>query len=413
MTRRVVITGLGAITPLGTRIDTIWDYLSRGVSGIDMITRFDTAAFDTKIAGEAREFAPENYLDKRDIRRTDRFVQFALAAAQDAMDDAHFSVTLANADRVGVYIGSAFGGLASLEEVHAKLMTQGPHRVSPLFPAIVLGNLASGQVSIRFGAAGPNNSSSTACAAGAHSIGEALHLIRRDAADVMIAGGTEAVITPLAVSAFGNMRALSTRNDAPQLASRPFDQSRDGFVMSEGAGILILEELQHARRRGATIYAELLGYGSASDAHHITAPCPDGDGAARCMQNALRDAGISPDAIDYINAHATSTQAGDAAESTAIKSVFKARAHTIPVSATKSMTGHLLGASGAVESIFTVLAMRHGLIPPTINYEQADASCDLDYVPNKARPGDVKTAMSNAFGFGGTNASLVFRTHDG
>jgi 3-oxoacyl-[acyl-carrier-protein] synthase II len=278
---------------------------------------------------------------------------------------------------------------------------------------MVLGNLAAGQVSIRFGAAGPNNSSVTACAAGAHALGEALHLIGRDAADVIIAGGTEAVITPLALSAFANMRALSTRSSAPQEASRPFERDRDGFVMAEGAGILILEELQHARRRGAHIYAELVGYGSASDAYHLTAPCPDGAGAARCMQNALRDAGLSPDAIEYINAHATATPAGDKSETLAIKNVFKARAHAIPISATKSMTGHLLGAAGAVGSIFTILALRDGILPPTINYQQPDPECDLDYVPNKARQVVVRTAMCNAFGFGSTNASLIFRTYTG
>jgi 3-oxoacyl-[acyl-carrier-protein] synthase II len=400
------------MTPLGIRIDTIWEQICQGVSGIDKITRFDTTDFSVKIAGEVHDFVPEAYLDKRDIRRSDRFVQFALAAAQEAIQDAGLTITSANADRIGVYIGTAFGGLASLEAVHTQLLEKGPQRVSPLFPAIVLGNLASGQVSIHLGAAGPNNSSGTACAAGAHSLGEAFHLITRDAADVMIAGGTEAVITPLALSTFGNMRALSMHNETPQAASRPFDRDRDGFVMAEGAGILILEELQHAQRRGARIYAELIGYGSAGDAYHLTAPCPDGAGAARCMQNALRDAGLSPDAIDHINAHATSTPAGDKAETLAIKSVFKARAHAIPISATKSMTGHLLGAAGAIESIFTILALRDGLLPPTINYQHPDPECDLDYVPNVARQMPVRTAMCNAFGFGGTNASLIFRTHD-
>jgi 3-oxoacyl-[acyl-carrier-protein] synthase II len=413
MERRVVVTGLGAITPLGTRIDTIWDRLCRGFSGIDAITRFDTTDFPVRIAGEVRGFIPEHYLDKHDIRRTDRFVQFALAASQEALQDAGLTINGASAERIGVYIGTAFGGLESVETVHRQLLEKGPNRVSPLFPAIVLGNLASGQVSIRFGASGPNNSSCTACAAGAHSIGEAFHLIARGAADAIITGGTEAVITPLAVSSFGNMRALSTRNDAPQQACRPFDRNRDGFVMAEGAGIIILEELQHARRRGAQIYAEIIGYGSAGDAHHLTAPCPDGAGAARCMQQALQDAGISADAVEHINAHATSTPAGDVAETVAIKTVFKARAHTVPISATKSMTGHLLGAAGAVESIFTILALRHSLLPPTINYEHDDPECDLDYVPNKAREMPIRTAMSNAFGFGGTNASLLFRTYDG
>ena len=412
MDRRVVVTGLGAVTPLGIRIDTIWDQICHGISGIDTITRFDTHDFSVRIAGEARGFAPEDYLDKREIRRTDRFVQFAMAAAQASITDADLSITEANAHRVGVYIGTAFGGLESLEAVHRQLLEKGPNRVSPLFPAVVLGNLASGHVSIRFGACGPNNSSVTACAAGSHAIGEACHLIVRGAADVMITGGTEAVITPLAVSTFGNMRALSTRNDVPQEACRPFDRERDGFVMAEGAGILILEELQHAHRRGARIYAELIGYGSAGDAHHLTAPCPDGAGAARCMLSALQDAGLSADAVDHINAHATSTPAGDVAETLAIKMVFKARAHAIPISATKSMTGHLLGAAGAVGSIFTVLALRDGILPPTINHRHSDPDCDLDYVPNDARQVPIRTAMCNAFGFGGTNASLLFRTFD-
>jgi 3-oxoacyl-[acyl-carrier-protein] synthase II len=356
------------------------------------------------------DFTPEHYIDKRDLRRMDRFVHYALAASQDAMQDAELTITESMADRVGVYIGTAFGGLESLEAVHRTLLEKGPNRVSPLFPAMVLGNLASGHVSMRFGATGPNNSSVTACAAGAHSIGEAFHTIVRGAADVMIAGGTEAVITPLAVSTFGNMRALSPNTMSPQEASRPFDRERDGFVMAEGAGTLILEELQHARRRGARIYGEILGYGSAGDAYHLTAPCPDGAGAARCMANALRDAGISADGVDHINAHATSTPAGDAAETMAIKTVFKARASTLPISATKSMTGHMLGAAGAVESIFTLLALCHGVLPPTINYQHPDPECDLDYVPNTARQVRIRTAMCNSFGFGGTNAALLFRS---
>ena len=412
MERRVVITGLGAITPCGTRVDTMWKEICNGASGVNTITRFDTTDFDVRIAGQAWGFQPEQYFDKRDNRRTDRFVQFAVAASQEAIDDAGLIITESNAERVGVYIGTAFGGLESLEAVHLQLLHKGPKRVSPLFPAIVLGNLAAGQVSIRFGASGPNNSSVTACAAGAHSIGEAFHLIARGAADIMIAGGTEAVITPLAVSAFSNMRALSTRNDAPQQASRPFDGERDGFVMAEGAGMLILEELQHARRRRAPIYAEVLGYGSAGDAYHLTAPCPDGAGAARCMRNALQDAGISADMVDYINAHATSTAAGDLAETEGIKAIFTTRAHAIPISATKSMTGHMLGAAGAVESILTVLALYHGILPPTINYEHPDPACDLDYIPNEARQVRIRTALCNSFGFGGTNASLVFRAVD-
>jgi 3-oxoacyl-[acyl-carrier-protein] synthase II len=380
------------------------------MSGIGQITRFDAHEYPAQIAGEVYDFAPEHYIDKRDLRRMDRFVHFALAASQEAIQDAGLTITESMADRVGVYIGTAFGGLESLEAVHKTLLEKGPNRVSPLFPAMLLGNLASGHVSMRFGATGPNNSSVTACAAGAHSIGEAFHTIVRDAADVMIAGGTEAVITPLAVSAFGNMRALSSNTTAPQEASRPFDRERDGFVMAEGAGTLILEELHHARRRGARIYGEIIGYGSAGDAYHLTAPCPDGAGAARCMANALRDAGISADGVDYINAHATSTPAGDVAETMAVKTVFKARAATLPISATKSMTGHMLGAAGAVESIFTLLALCHGVLPPTINYQYPDPECDLDYVPNTARQVRIRTAMCNSFGFGGTNAALLFRT---
>ena len=412
MDRRVVVTGLGAMTPLGTEIDTIWQRLCRGESGIGPITRFDATAYPAHIAGEVREFDPAQYLDKHDIRRTDRFCQLAIAAGQEAVNDAGLDIDEGTGHRSGVYIGSAMGGLESLETVHSVLLEKGPRRVSPIFPAMLLGNLAAGHVSMRLGATGPNNSSVTACAAGAHSIGEAFHTILRGAADVMIAGGTEATITPLAISSFGNMRALSPQADAPAKASRPFDRERDGFVMSEGAAVLVLEELQHAKRRGAPIHAELVGYGSASDAHHITAPPPDGAGAAACMAAALQDAGLSADAVDYVNAHATSTPVGDVSETMAIKSVFKDRAYSLPISATKSMTGHMLGAAGAIESIFTILALRQGILPPTINYEYQDPRCDLDYVPNEARQAALRVAMSNAFGFGGTNASLVFRAFD-
>ncbi len=412
MHRRVVVTGLGAMTPLGTDVDTIWQRLCRGESGIGPITRFDATAYPAHIAGEVRAFDPAKYLDKHDIRRTDRFCQLAVAASQEAVNDAGLNIDGGAGERTGVYIGSAMGGLESLETVHGVLLEKGPKRVSPIFPAMLLGNLASGHVSIRFGATGPNNGSVTACAAGAHSIGEAFHTILRGAADVMIAGGAEATITPLAISAFGNMRALSPEADAPARASRPFDRERDGFVMSEGSAVLVLEELHHARRRGAPVHAELMGYGSASDAHHITAPPPDGAGAAACMAVALQDAGLSADAVDYVNAHATSTPAGDVSETMAIKSVFKDRAYALPVSATKSMTGHMLGAAGAVESIFTILALRQGILPPTINHEHPDPRCDLDYVPNEARQAALRVAMSNAFGFGGTNAALVFRAFD-
>ena len=412
MDRRVVVTGLGAMTPLGTSVDAVWKRVCQGESGIGPITRFDSTGYPACIAGEVRDFDAARYLDKHDVRRSDRFCQLAIAASHEAANDAGLNTEKGAGDRTGVYIGSAMGGLESIETVHTVLMEKGPRRVSPMFPAMLLGNLAAGHVSMRLGATGPNNSSVTACAAGAHSIGEAFHTITRGAADVMIAGGTEATITPLAISAFGNMRALSPESETPTGASRPFDRERDGFVMSEGAAVLVLEELQHAKRRGASIHAELVGYGSASDAHHITAPPPDGAGAAACMAAALRDAGLSADAVDYVNAHATSTPVGDAAETMAIKSVFKDRAYSLPVSATKSMTGHMLGAAGAVESIFTVLALRCGVLPPTINYEHPDPSCDLDYVPNEAREASLRVAISNAFGFGGTNASLVFRAFD-
>lgn len=413
MDRRVVITGLGAVTPLGCIIKIIWDNLCQGVSGIRKIARFDATGYPAQIAGEAWDFMPERYLDKRELRRTDRFVHLALGASQDAVDDAGLTITESMAERVGVYVGTAFGGMESLENVHTTLIEKGPNRVSPLFLTMLLGNLASGHVSMRFGATGPNNSSVTACAAGAHSLGEALHLIKRGAADVMIAGGTEAVITPLTVSSFGNMRALSPQTAVPAAVSRPFDRERDGFVIAEGAGILILEELQHAQRRGARIYGELIGYGSAGDAYHLTAPCPDGAGAARCMASALRDAGLASESIDYINAHGTSTPAGDVAETMAIKRVFKAHAASLPVSSTKSMTGHTLGAAGAIEAVFTVLALVHGVIPPTVNYEHPDPECDLDYVPHTAREAKLRVAMSNSFGFGGTNAALIFRAFEG
>ena len=409
MDRRVVVTGLGAMTPLGTEIDTIWQRLCRGESGIGPITRFDATAYPAHIAGEVREFDPAQYLDKHDIRRTDRFCQLAIAAGQEAVNDA--DIDEGTGHRTGVYIGSAMGGLESLETVHRVLLEKGPKRVSPIFPAMLLGNLAAGHVSMRFGATGPNNSSVTACAAGAHSIGEAFHTILRGAADVMIAGGAEATITPLAISSFGNMRALSPQADAPAKASRPFDRERDGFVMSggcrSGAGGTAARQASRC-----PIHAELVGYGSASDAHHITAPPPDGAGAAACMAAALQDAGLSADAVDYVNAHATSTPVGDVSETMAIKSVFKDRAYSLPISATKSMTGHMLGAAGAIESIFTILALRQGILPPTINYEYQDPRCDLDYVPNEARQAALRVAMSNAFGFGGTNASLVFRAFD-
>lgn len=407
--RRVVITGLGAITPLGGDAQRSWSAVCEGRSGIRRITRFDPTPFRTQIAGEVQEFRPEEFLDRREIRRMDLFVQYAVVAARMAVEDAALSLQEEEPQRVGVIVGTGFGGLITLERNHIALLNQGPQRVSPLFLPMMIANMASAQVSIHLGAKGPNSCVVTACATGAHCIGDAFRVIQRGDAEVMIAGGTEATLTPLMVAGFDAMRAMSTRNDEPERASRPFDRERDGFVPAEGAGVMVLEELEHARRRGARIYAELIGYGLTGDAYHVTAPDPEGDGAARCMAMALRDAGISPAEVDYINAHGTSTPLNDVVETMAIKRVFGEHAYRVPVSSTKSMTGHLLGAAGSVEAIFTVLAIRDGIIPPTINLEEPDPQCDLDYVPQRARRQEVRVAMSNSFGFGGANAVLVFR----
>jgi 3-oxoacyl-[acyl-carrier-protein] synthase II len=410
-TRRIVVTGLGLVTPLGTGVDKTWTALCAGESGIGRITRFDPTGYDAQIAGEVKDFDPARFIEKKEIKKMDTFIHYAVGAAQMAVDDAGLKVTPDEAPKVGVYIGSGIGGLGSIEHYHDVLKDKGPGRVSPFFIPMTIINLASGQVAIRIGAKGPNSCAVTACATGNHCIGDAFRLIQHGDADVMVAGGAEAAVTPLGVAGFAAAKALSFRNDEPARASRPFDRDRDGFVLGEGAGVVVLEELEHARRRGARIYAELIGYGMNSDAYHITAPPEEGEGAVRCMELALKDAAIGKDQIGYINAHGTSTMA-DAIETRAIKTVFGEQAYRIPVSSTKSMTGHLLGAAGGIEAIFSVLALYHGILPPTINLEQADPACDLDYVPNKARAAAIRAALSNSFGFGGVNACLIFRRAD-
>jgi len=408
LTRRVVVTGMGLVTPLGTGLEKTWKALCAGKSGIARITRFDPTDYPCQIAGEVPDFDPAAFIEKKEIKKMDIFIHFAVGAAQMAVDDAGLKVTGENADRVGVYIGAGIGGLPAIEHYHKILLEKGPDRVSPFFIPMVIINLASGQVAIRLGARGPNSCAVTACATGNHCIGDAFRLIQRGDADVMLAGGTEAAITPLGVAGFAAARALSRRNDDPAHASRPFDRDRDGFVLGEGAGVVVLEELETARRRGVRIYGEVVGYAMNSDAHHITAPPDDGEGAVRCMEMAIKDAGVSKDEIGYINAHATSTFA-DKVETQAIKGVFGDRAYRIPVSSTKSMTGHLLGAAGGVEAVFSLLAIHRGVIPPTINLEHPDPECDLDYVPGRAREATVKVALSNSFGFGGVNACLLFK----
>jgi 3-oxoacyl-[acyl-carrier-protein] synthase II len=411
--RRVVVTGLGALTPVGNTAEEFWSSLTQGRSGIGPITRFDTEGFPTRIAGEIRNFDPLAFVDKKEARRLDPYLHYAIAASTMAMQDAALDTGKVDATRLGVLIGSGIGGITTLLDTHEVLLNKGPDRVSPFFIPMLIINMASGLVSMRFGAKGPNSAVVTACATGNHAIGDAFKLIQRNEADVMIAGGSEAIIVPLCIAGFCSMKAMSTRNDEPARASRPFDAGRDGFVCGEGSGIVILESLEHARRRDARIYAEIVGYGMTGDAHHMTAPDPEGDGAARAMAGALRDAGLAPDAVGYINAHGTSTPYNDKFETFAIKRIFGDHARRLAVSSTKSMTGHLLGAAGGIEAIATVLAIHHGLLPPTINYEIPDPDCDLDYVPNHARKQDVEVAMSNAFGFGGTNATLAFRKYAG
>ena len=407
MTRRVVVTGLGAITPLGTGVEKSWQALCDGKSGVDVITRFDAADFRTKIAGEVRDFNPLDFINRKLLRRSDRFIHFALAGARMAMEDAGLTISPESSDRVGVSIGTALGGVGSLEKNQQLVLEGAARQVSPFFMPSLLANMASGYVAIEFGARGPNKCTVTACASGTHAIGDAFKVIQWGEADAMITGGAEAGITPVMFAGMDAERVMSTRNDSPQKASRPFEKDRDGFVIGEGSGVVILEELEFALKRGARIYAEVLGYGASCDAYHITAPDPNGEGAANCMRMALNDAGVSIDSIDYINAHGTSTLLNDLAETQAIESVFQGHASRIPISANKSMTGHLWGAAGAVEAIFSILTINRGIIPPTINYETPDPGCALDYVPNVAREAKVRTALSNSFGFGGTNGSLI------
>ncbi len=407
-TRRVVVTGLGLVTPLGTGVEKTWKAVCAGESGIGRITRFDPTGYDAQIAGEVKDFDPAQFIEKKEIKKMDTFIHYAVGASHLAVEDAKLTVSAEEATRVGVYIGSGIGGLGSIEHYHDVLKEKGPGRVSPFFIPMTIINLASGQVAIRIGAKGPNSCAVTACATGNHCIGDASRLIQRDDADVMIAGGAEAAITPLGVAGFASAKALSFRNDEPTKASRPFDKDRDGFVLGEGAGVVVLEELEHARKRGARIYAEVIGYAMNSDAYHITAPPEDGEGAVRCMEMVLQDAGVAKTDIGYINAHGTSTMA-DAIETKAIKQVFGNHAFKIPVSSTKSMTGHLLGAAGGIEAVFSILALHHGMLPPTINLDQPDPACDLDYVPNQARPANPQVVLSNSFGFGGVNACLLFR----
>ena len=407
--RRVVISGIGLITPLGIGVDETWRALCAGKSGIGEITRFDTSDFQTKIAGEVKDFHPEDFLTQKDARRTTTFIAYAVAATRMALQDSGLVIDQSNADRVGVFTGCGLGGLASLEETNRILETKGPNRVSPFFIPMMIGNMAAGMISIQFGARGPNACMATACAAGSHSIGDAFKLVQTGRADAMISGGVESVITPSCIAGFNAMKALSTRNDAPQKASRPFDRDRDGFVVGEGGGIVILETLEAARERGAHIYAEICGYGMTGDGYHMTAPSPDGEGAARCMLAAINDAGITYKQIDYINAHGTSTQMNDLYETRAMKTIFKEQAHLIPISSTKSMTGHLLGGAGGIETVFTALTIDEGVIPSTINLDNPSEECDLDYVPHVSRKKDVEFAMTNSFGFGGTNGSLVLK----
>mgnify|MGYP001594819568 FL=1 len=409
--RRVAVTGLGLVTPLGTGVEKSWSALVRGESGVRRITRFDPSLFDCRIAAEVKDFDPADFIDAKEIKKMDTFIHYALAASQMAVDDARLSFGSGEADRVGVHVGAGIGGLQAIEKYHEVYRTRGPGRISPFFIPMVIINLVSGQISIRFGAKGPNSCAVTACSTGTHSIGDAARLIQYGEADVMIAGGTEATITPLAIGGFAAMKALSRRNDDPPRASRPFDRDRDGFVMGEGAGIMILEEWGRASRRGAKIYAEVIGYGATADAFHITAPPDDGEGAVRCMLRALSDALIQADQVGYINAHATSTFA-DSIEIHAIKEVFGAHARKLAVGGTKSMTGHLLGAAGGVEAVFSALAIDRGVLPPTINQEHPDPACDLDTIPNAARQAKIDYALSNSFGFGGTNACLIFRRPD-
>jgi len=409
----VVITGVGMVSPLGVGTEPTWKGLLAGQSGVANITLFDASRHSTHFAAEVKGFDPLNWVEKKDVKKMDRFIQFAVAAADFAVADSGLKIEPGEADMIGVYIGSGIGGFATIEREHETLMKEGPRRISPFFIPAAIVNLASGWVSIRTGAKGPNSATCTACTTSAHAVGDSFRLIQRGDADAMIAGGSEAAITPLGVGGFCAMRALSARNDDPAHASRPFDKERDGFVIGEGSGIVILEELEHARRRGAPIYCEMVGYGMSADAYHISAPCEDGDGAMRVMNRTLKDAGVEPAVVDYVNVHGTSTPQGDKVEVMALKRVFGDHARRMAISSTKSMTGHLLGAAGGLEAGITALALKTQMIPPTINYEHPDPECDLDIVPNAARKADVGYALSNSFGFGGTNGALLFRRYEG
>jgi 3-oxoacyl-[acyl-carrier-protein] synthase II len=407
--RRVVITGLGAVTPIGNTAEEFWSGLVQGRSGIGPITRFDASAYPTRIAGEVRGFDALQYIDKKDDRKFDPFLKYAVACALMAVEDAGLDLDKVDKSRFGVLVGSGIGGITTLLESHDVLNTKGPDRVSPFFVPMLIINMASGVISMRLGARGPNSSVVTACATGNHAIGDAMKIIERGDADVMVAGGAEAIIIPLTIAGFCQMKAMSTRNDEPTRASRPFDAERDGFICGEGGGLLLIESLEHAQHRDARIYAELVGYAMTGDAYHMTAPDPEGDGAARAMAGAILDSGVEASEIGYINAHGTSTPYNDKFETMAIKRVFGGHAYKLAVSSTKSMTGHLLGAAGGIEAIAVALAIHHGVLPPTINYESPDPECDLDYVPNQARKQDIEVALTNAFGFGGTNATLALR----
>jgi 3-oxoacyl-[acyl-carrier-protein] synthase II len=409
--KRVVITGLGLITPLGIGVKETWQALCAGKSGIDKITKFDPDNFETKIAGEVKDFHAKDFLPAKDAKRFTEFIAYAIAAAKMAMEDSHIKIDSSNADRIGVITGCGIGGLEMLERAYSVLSEKGPKRVSPFFIPMLIGNMAPGMLSMHLGIKGPNSSVATACAAGNHAIGDSFKIIQRGAADAMFAGGVESAITRTCIAGFNAMRALSTKNDEPNKASKPFDKKRDGFVIGEGGGILLLESLESALKRDAYIYAEIIGYGMSGDAYHMTSPSPDGDGAVRCMSEAIKDANIKPFQIEYINAHGTSTQLNDLYETRAIKSLFKEHAYKLAVSSTKSMTGHILGGAGGVEAIFTALSIHEKIIPPTINYENKDEECDLDYVPNIARKKDITYAMTNSFGFGGTNASLILKKY--
>jgi len=413
MTRRVVVTGLGMVTPLGTGVEKNWEAVCSGKSGIGPVTKFDATDFSSKIAGEVKDFNAEDFLEKQMIRRFDEFVHYAIASARMAMEDSRLKIDNKNSHRVGCVTGTGLGGLTMLEHFHTLLLEKGPRKVSPFFIPGIIVNMVPGQIAIEYGARGPNLSTVTACAASSHAIGEAFRMIREGISDAIITGGAEATITPLAFGGFCSMRALSTsRNDHPEEASRPFELDRDGFIMGEGAGILILEELEHALERGADIYAEISGYGLTGDAYHVSAPDPEGTGAIGCMKMALDYGGLAPENLDYINAHGTSTKLNDLAENKAIKTLFGKHAFELAISSTKSMTGHLLGAAGGVEAIFTILTIKHGIIPPTINYVTPDPECDLDFVPNKARRAKVRAALSSSFGFGGTNACVLFKAYE-